>query len=127
RPAIRESWFRSRQNGVDPEHEPAPPVFAESDLRHYRDEHPMAQVMPLVGRLLGDYLSDAPAVVAVTDAAGRLLWIRGHRTVRDLAASRAFVEGAEWSEASAGTNGPGLAVHLDRAVQIRGSEHFNRS
>ena len=37
-----------------------------------------------------------------------------------------FVPGADWSEASAGTNAPGTALALDRPVQIFGAEHLAR-
>ncbi|HEX7738499.1 MAG TPA: GAF domain-containing protein, partial [Marmoricola sp.] len=38
-----------------------------------------------------------------------------------------FVEGSNWDERVAGTNAPGLALRLDRPVNVLGSEHFRRS
>jgi hypothetical protein len=65
-------------------------------------------------------------IVAVTDAAGRMLWVEGDSRLRDRAAGMHFVEGAAWSEGVAGTNAPGTALALDHAVQIYGSEHYRR-
>ncbi len=65
-------------------------------------------------------------VVAVGDAAGRLLWVEGDRHIRALTGDMGFVAGANWSEDAVGTSAPGTALTLDRSVQIRGAEHFNR-
>lgn len=64
--------------------------------------------------------------MAVSDDAGRLLWVEGSPGLRSRAESMNFVEGANWSEAHAGTNAPGTALATDHAVQIFGHEHWNR-
>jgi hypothetical protein len=62
----------------------------------------------------------------VSDVDGTLLWVEGNRTVRlDAAESMNFVEGAEWSEAGAGTNAIGTAIAAEHAVQVFAAEHFN--
>jgi transcriptional regulator of acetoin/glycerol metabolism len=62
--------------------------------------------------------------MAVSDSAGRLLWVEGHLASRRKAEAMNFVEGAVWDEAHAGTNAPGTALALDHAVQIFSAEHF---
>src|SRR5947208_9293971 len=82
--------------------------------------------MPVIRRLL---VADAEAdqmIVAVTDAAGRMLWVEGDSRLRSLAAGMNFVEGAGWAEDVVGTNAPGTALAVDHPVQIYGSEHFRR-
>ncbi len=37
-----------------------------------------------------------------------------------------FVAGANWAEDAVGTSAPGTALALERSVQIRGAEHYNR-
>jgi len=71
-------------------------------------------------------VEDSGVVVAVGDAAGRLLWVEGDRHIRTLTGDMGFVAGANWSEDAVGTSAPGTALTLDRSVQIRGAEHFNR-
>jgi hypothetical protein len=66
-------------------------------------------------------------VVAVSDADGVLLWLYGvPTTLRQISAIN-FVEGADWSESSAGTNAPGTALVVGRPVQVIGAEHYNTS
>src|SRR5690625_578912 len=125
RPIIAESWQRSAGSGVDPDGAPPLPTGADDDLHTYRDAHPMAQVMPVVRRLL---VTDAAAndmLVAVGDAQGRLLWVEGDRTLRARAEAMSFVEGARWAESDAGTNAPGTAVAVDAPIQIFAAEHYS--
>jgi GAF domain-containing protein len=80
----------------------------------------------VIRRLLVDGADDAVLVVAIGDEHGRLLWVEGDAGLRRRAEDMLFIAGADWSEASVGTSAPGTALELDRAVQIRGAEHYNR-
>ncbi|WP_225233479.1 sigma-54-dependent transcriptional regulator family protein [Klenkia terrae] len=127
RPVVWESWRRSLGNGVDPDGVAAPVDLLDDDLVAYREAHPLAAVMPVIRRLL---VADAEAdkmIVAVTDAAGRVLWVEGDRQLRGQAERMHFVAGSRWGEDVVGTNAPGTALALDTPVQIFGSEHYSRT
>lgn len=123
---VLESWRRSLAAGVDPEYARIPLRLSGEDLNRLRAEHPLAPAMPVIRKLLVAEAADAGLIVAVSDAAGRLLWVEGDRGLRGLAEGMLFVEGADWSEEVAGTNAPGTALSLDRPVQILGAEHLVR-
>ncbi|EGD53473.1 GAF domain-containing protein [Gordonia neofelifaecis] len=128
RSLVRESWERSRSRGVDPAdlepgHDGAPMSGTEFDA--YRSTHRLAAIRPLVQSLIVDDIADAGVVVALTDNQGRLLWVEGDHSARDAAARINFVEGSVWSEDTVGTNAPGLALTMNRGVQIIGPEHFS--
>lgn len=126
RTLVRESWRRSLDRLVGAEALPPLDLTAE-ELEAYRRAHPLAAVIDMVrGLLLPGEASESGVVVAVGDAAGRLLWVEGDRNVRRLTGDMGFVEGANWSEDAVGTAAPGTALALDRSVQIAGAEHFNR-
>ena len=76
--------------------------------------------------LLPGEAAESGVVVAVGDAAGRLLWVEGDHHIRTLTGDMGFIAGANWSEGAVGTSAPGTSLALDRSVQIRGAEHFNR-
>jgi len=126
RPLVRQSWRRSLQSLVGPED--LPPLDLRGDeLEAYRRAHPLAGAMPMIrGLLLPGEAADAGVIVAVGDAAGRLLWVEGDRQIRALTGEMGFVEGANWAEDRVGTAAPGTALALDASVQVRGAEHFNR-
>lgn len=126
RSLVSESWRRSLQGGLDPERGLAAITLDHSRLEQIRRDHPLAAGMPVVRRLLVESAADAGLLVAVSDAAGQLLWVEGAARLRRLAEEMNFVPGADWSEASAGTNAPGTALALDRAVSLLGPEHLAR-
>lgn len=126
RPLVRESWRRSREGLVGAE-SPPPLDLSFAELEEYRRAHPLASVMEMIrALLLPGEAADSGVVVAIGDAAGRLLWVEGDHRIRTLTGDMGFVEGANWSEAVVGTSAPGTALTLDRSVQIRGAEHYNR-
>lgn len=126
RPLVRDSWHRALDNLVGAETLP-PMALTPEELEALRTRHPLAGVMDMIRSLLipGDP-AESGVVVAVGDASGRLLWVEGDRGVRRLTGDMGFVAGADWSEDAVGTAAPGTALRLDRSVQIRGAEHFNR-
>lgn len=129
-PALRrlvlESWQRSIDGGLDPEQALAAIRLDDGALADIRDAHPLAAGMPVIRRLLVASAADAGLLVAVSDAAGQLLWVEGDASLRARAEAMHFLPGADWSEGSAGTNAPGTALALDRPVQIFGPEHLAR-
>ncbi|MET1038805.1 MAG: GAF domain-containing protein [Aeromicrobium sp.] len=126
RSLVRESWQRSIDGGLDPEQALAAIRLDDASLAAIRDAHPLAAGMPVIRRLLVDSAADAGLLVAVSDAAGQLLWVEGSAALRSLAEGMHFLPGADWSEGSVGTNAPGTALALDRPVQIFGPEHLAR-
>ncbi|MRX42688.1 transcriptional regulator [Agromyces sp. Q22] len=126
RPVVRESWERAIRGAIDPERALPRIELDEDEFRVYRASHALAPVMPVIRRLLVDGTEDAGLVVAVGDAQGRLLFVEGDPHLRRRAEDMLFVAGADWSESTIGTSAPGTALQLDRAVQIRGAEHYNR-
>ncbi len=127
RDVVADSWRRSAAVGVDADSLAAPVAVATDELSDYREAHPLSQVFPLLYDVLGRAAEECDAVMAVGDAAGRLLWVSGRAQVLSLAARINFAEGADWDEAHAGTNAPGTALRLDAPVQILASEHFRRT
>ncbi|MEI2826316.1 MAG: GAF domain-containing protein [Dermatophilaceae bacterium] len=126
RAVVAESWVRSSAAGVDPDRHLAPVVLDGSDLTDYRSAHPLSAVFPLLYDVLGRAAVDCDCVMAVGDADGKLLWVSGSREVMRKAERIHFVEGSVWDEDNAGTNAPGMALHLDAPSQVHSTEHYNR-
>ena len=123
---VRESWRRSLDRLIGVEDLP-PLALTPEELERLRREHPLAGALEMIrGLLIPGAEADAGVIVAVGDAAGRLLWVEGDRRLRARVDDMGFVAGANWSEDAVGTAAPGTALRLDSTVQIRGAEHFNR-
>ncbi|MFF5933595.1 GAF domain-containing protein [Streptomyces sp. NPDC012508] len=125
RPLVAESWRRSARARVSPDGA-ACVELAEDELAGHREEHPLSAAMPVIRELMGTYATDGEHLLAVCDAAGRMLWVEGHPGTLRRARAMNFVAGARWSESVAGTNAPGTAIAVDRPVQVFSAEHFRR-
>lgn len=126
RPVVAGSWERCAATGASVDGRRLAPVRMDADeLDDYRSRHPLAVALPVLRELLGERAADDEHVFAVADAAGILLWVQGHAAMLDRAGRMNFVEGAEWSEAGAGTNALGTALAVRRPVQIFAAEHYN--
>ena len=126
RELVAQSWLRSSDARVAQDAE-APVTLTDADLIAYRAAHPLARVIGVLRQIVGSAAEDGDHLMAVSDAAGRLLWVEGNRAARARAARINFVEGALWDEAHAGTNAPGTALALDHEVQIFATEHFRQT
>jgi len=127
RAQVAESWFRSAAAGVQTDTVDAPITLPDDALHDHREAHPLAQVFPLLDDVLGQAARDCDAIMAVSDAAGQLLWVCGSPSVLRQAELIGFVEGSNWDERLAGTNAPGMALALDQSVRVMGAEHFRHS
>jgi hypothetical protein len=123
---IADSWMRSRDAGVDPSGRlPAQSVLELDGARAMWEEHPLKRVGPMIEQCMGETLLFADNLLVVSDADGVLLSIKGDTRLRNRAADDMnFVEGALWSEGSAGTNAIGTAMAAAHAVQVFAAEHF---
>ncbi|HEY4615565.1 MAG TPA: GAF domain-containing protein, partial [Citricoccus sp.] len=122
---VVQSWRRSLAVNAPIDPSAAPAVLPDDDLRHARDEHPLAGVLSIVRRLLVQPATDAGLIVALGNAAGQLLWVEGDPAAAHRAEVMGFVPGADWSESSVGTSAPGAALATGRAMQVSRAEHFH--
>ncbi|MFT4043150.1 MAG: transcriptional regulator [Gordonia sp. (in: high G+C Gram-positive bacteria)] len=130
RTVVRDSWLRSRSGGVNPGGSKVDGASGDGntmtpeEFTRYRDAHPITAIRPIVRSLMLDDIADTGVVVALTDHLGRLLWVEGESSALDGASRINFVEGSVWSEEVVGTSAPGLALAVDKGVQVVGPEHF---
>lgn len=126
-PVVAASWRRSLVSGVDPDDPDPLLTLPADDLEAYRAAHPLAGSMPVVRSMLVEAAVDDGLVVAVSDDAGRLMWVEGAGRTRAAVDRVGFVEGAVWREERVGTNAPGTALATRRPVQVIGAEHYSRA
>lgn len=123
--ALRDSWLRSAGGVRDPISALPPIDLDDAALREYRKHHPLRLVLPVLRRLLIEPAAEAGLIVAIGDAAGRLLWVEGARETLRQAERSAFQPGANWSESAIGTSAPGLALATGRGAQVHREQHFS--
>lgn len=85
--------------------------------------HPLAPVLPVVEDVLGEAALACDAVIALTDAAGRLIWINGHEDLVRRAAELGLVVGADVPD-HAGGGAVAAALAAGGAMCVAAQEHF---
>ena len=128
RPVVSQSWGRCLAAGLTRESMRLAPLSLRPDLlADCHTSHPLMRMLPIFRDLLTEAVHDAGCIFAIADSAGALMWVEGHPKIRAGAEQIHFVEGADWSEEAAGTNGPGTALAVGGPVRILGPEHFNEA
>src|SRR4051812_14242142 len=125
RQPIVESWKRSLDTGLDPLDLLAPLETDAVEMAERWAEHPLGSLAHVLLAQLGDIARESESLIVVSDASGLLLHIEGPESLRTQAAEMNFVEGAQYSETAAGTNGIGTVLAADHPLQVFASEHFN--
>jgi len=122
---ILESWSRSLASGIDATAELAPLDETEELLEEARQKNaelrsaahaPFQKMAPL--------LSEANALLVLTDAEGLILEQIGDLRTHIAARSIHLIRGGKWDEAAIGTNGIGTAIRSGRPTLVHASEHF---
>lgn len=124
RELISQSWERSLSANVDPEADGPPLVFAEDDITQMRQDHPLAECMPLLRHTLLGIADEALHIMIVTDAHGHILWREGCISVQHVADHVGLSPGTRWAEEAIGTNAMGTTLAVDRPVQVHSAEHL---
>jgi len=123
--AIAQSHARCVALGLDesavPELNPASlAALPEARARHRRLHEQAAPLM----EMLFEQVASSPAMVALSDARGRILHSLGDAGFLERAQQVALAPGMDWSESSKGTNAVGTALFTERPTRVHGDEHF---
>lgn len=122
---ILESWSRSLASGIDATAELAPLNETEElleDARQKTSDLRAAAHAPF--QKIGPLLSEANAILVLTDAQGLVLEQIGDLRTHKAARSIHLIQGGKWDEAAIGTNGIGTAIRSGRPTLVHASEHF---
>ncbi|CAM3697151.1 Acetoin catabolism regulatory protein [Pseudomonas reidholzensis] len=125
-PSITRSWLRCLDDyHLDPARSQAPVVLEHGRLLETRER--LRQVLQIAGsemNSLHQQLSGAGHAVLLTDARGVILNCVTAPTERRIFERAGLWLGADWSEASEGTNGIGTCLVERQALTIHQNEHF---
>jgi len=91
-----------------------------------RNERLCAQALPLM-EMLYEQLSHSQSMVLLTDASGVVLHSLGDASFLARAQQVALAPGAQWAEATQGTNAVGTTLMTERPTVVNGAEHYLRS
>lgn len=126
RPEIRASWQRSRRAGINPAAQEFPTVLTSEELNCLRQQN-----VQLV-KAAHEVIVSLSCVLTAENFLGGLVDIDGHvlhtycapHRYRDKQEAINALPGAGVTERLIGTNAPGIALFLNRPVQVYWFEHY---
>ena len=117
------AWRRCQQQGLDRELSGPRSVHPNDEIALRKQASGLAPIVDPVWEALSQ-ASSLNQLMVLTDPDGEVLWRRGSRQVQDEAEQIGFVEGADWAEASVGTNAISQALRVGAPAHLSGEDHF---
>ncbi|SFU45012.1 sigma-54-dependent Fis family transcriptional regulator [Alicyclobacillus macrosporangiidus] len=124
RGSVLESWKRSQSFGIQPGQRQARYAQGVDEVIEWRKESEFfATAIPILEQVYSQ-IEETRHILTLTEAHGRIIYLRGNHHILEKAEAMRFTLGADWSEQSAGTNAIGTSVYLKKPIQIFSYEHF---
>lgn len=125
RSEVAASWKRSLDLSIDPYDGVCKKVMERQDVPKLlqKNKNILDIARPIMKTLYKSVQGNS-FVVVLTDEKGQVLEMIGDEEVLQASKSIRFTVGANWSEASVGTNAIGTCLMLDKPLAIAGAEHF---
>lgn len=124
--SVAASWCRSvLRHGLDPARNKRQELLDSAEITRLHDAH--GDLLHIAGAVLDGLYRNvglAGCCVILTNADGTVLASRSGGTDADFFDSAGLTVGANWSEATEGTNGIGTCLVESRPVTIHRDEHF---
>ena len=125
---ILESWIRCKNYGVNPKKAAINNVLTGNRLKDLQSRNKeLIKISWPFMRHLYKCVEGSGIIVVLCNHEGYLLEIIGDENVIKHAQTGNFVAGACWGEQSAGTNGVGTLLKVQKPIQIFGCQHYCRN
>jgi transcriptional regulator of acetoin/glycerol metabolism len=122
---IQESWVRCKSAEVDPyQRKVSTRIDGDKFLAILEKNKTLVDYsMPYLNNLY-QFVRGTGFVLSLASAEGIILKIIGEDNVLKQFIEGNYVEGADWSEKSAGTNGIGTSIFIRSPIQVFSQEHY---
>lgn len=125
RPIILKSWYRCLKWGTNPYQKKVSKVLDDKNLKYLKEEYEeLINLSKPIMENLYEFMTGSGFLVTLTTNTGIILKIIGDEDVKNSLKQGNFIEGADWSERSAGTNAIGTALYTGEPIQVFAHEHF---
>ncbi|WP_138465866.1 sigma-54-dependent Fis family transcriptional regulator [Poseidonocella sp. HB161398] len=125
RSEIVQSWRRSLISGVDASRAASRKIVESNELaRLRRKNEALRNAARAAFSRLAPHLSEAKAILILTDRNGVIIEAIGDNSVIDQGREIHLEVGGVWSENAIGTNGIGTALKTGKPTYVHAAEHF---
>lgn len=125
RQEVLKSWQRCREHCLPADQQKPLRIFDSQTVEELRHKNQLLlSISEPIMRTIDSFISGSGFVIAITDPKGIILRLMGDEKMATAIRGGGFVEGADWSEESAGSNAIGTALVIRKPIQFCGYEHF---
>jgi len=125
---ILKSWIRCKKHGVNPKKAVISNVLTGERLKELQSRHKdLIKISWPFMRHLYKFVEGSGFIVVLFNHEGYILELIGDDNVITHVKTGNFVPGAYWGEESAGTNGVGTLLKVQKPIQIFGCQHYCRN
>lgn len=123
---IMESWYRCKNNEVNPHLHKGPHILSGDLLAAQREKNSLFLeiALPHLDKMKG-MIEELGMMALAVDPDGYVLSLTGNQGVLHEARKINFTNGVRWTEGEVGTNAIGTALQIGEAVMISGTEHYS--
>lgn len=119
------SWQRCQEFGLLPERKKPIRILKDSEFQQLQKKNQLLiEISAPIIETVNQFIANSRFVIALCDANGIILKLSGNEKMRLAIRDGGFVEGADWSEQSAGSNAIGTSLAIKKPIQFCGYEHF---
>jgi sigma-54 dependent transcriptional regulator, acetoin dehydrogenase operon transcriptional activator AcoR len=123
---ILESWYRCKENNVDPYLEKGKTVLYHDEyIGKISENEALLKIATPYIESLWKSIKDKSRIIILTDANGFILRISRDRIIDPLCNQLNLVEGVKWTEKEVGTNAVGTALAIEEPIHVVGKEHYS--
>lgn len=121
---VADSWRFCKSMGVDPQSGSGTVLDKTLLKKRLKENENLIRIAHPIMEQIYNQVRGSGFVIVLTDKDGYLIDRIGDEGIMGEARKMNFVEGALWTESAVGTNAIGMALRLDKPVQIVGAEHY---
>lgn len=124
RTKIYQSWKRSQEYGVNPYQMRSPVTLPDDKLTELLHKSQLYRISLPVLKELDTQIFGTEHLITLCDNNGRIIYLQGEHHILNKAEEMNFVQGADWSEKTAGSNAIGTCIATGQPIQIFAYEHY---
>lgn len=121
---VADSWKICKSAGVDPLGGAGAVLDKTALKKRLKENENLIKIAHPIMEQIYNQVRGSGFVIVLTDKDGYLIDRIGDEGIMGEARKMNFVEGALWTENAVGTNAIGMALRLDKPIQLVGAEHY---
>lgn len=124
REKVYQSWKRSQNHGVNPHQKQSSIKLSDDKLAELIYHSKVYNVSQPILKELEKQTRGTKHLLTLCDNKGTIIYLQGDDKILNTAGDMNFIQGADWSEKTAGSNAIGTCIVTQQPIQFFSYEHY---